>query len=44
MSRPDLLRPAPDDRLRLCPLSKRVNRTGNVDDPTLIEEVSLDAV
>jgi putative SOS response-associated peptidase YedK len=44
MSRPELLRPAPDDRLRLCPLSKRVNRTSNVDDPTLIEEVSLDAV
>jgi putative SOS response-associated peptidase YedK len=40
----ELLRPAPDDRLRLWPVSKRVNRTGNVDDPTLIEEISLGAV
>jgi putative SOS response-associated peptidase YedK len=40
----ELLRPAPDDRLRLWPVSKRVNRTGNVDDPALIEQVSLVAV
>jgi len=40
----ELLRPAPDDNLRLWPVSKRVNRTGNVDDPSLIEEVSLGAV
>jgi hypothetical protein len=33
---------SPDDHLRLWPVSKRVNRIGNVDDPTLIEEVSLD--
>ena len=29
---------------RLWPVSKRVNRTGNVDDQTLIEETSLGAV
>jgi putative SOS response-associated peptidase YedK len=40
----ELLRSAPDDALRLWPVSKRVNRTGNVDDPTLIEQISLDAV
>jgi putative SOS response-associated peptidase YedK len=40
----ELLGPAPDDYLRLWPVSKRVNRTGNVDDPTLIEEISLSAV
>jgi putative SOS response-associated peptidase YedK len=39
----ELLRPAPDDTLRLWPVSRRVNRTGNVDDPTLIEEISLGA-
>jgi hypothetical protein len=33
----------PDDR-RVWPVSKRVNRAGNIDDPTLIVEVSLDAV
>jgi putative SOS response-associated peptidase YedK len=40
----ELLRPASDDRLRLWPVSKRVNRTGNADNPTLIEKISLDAV
>ena len=40
----ELLQPAPDERLRLWPVSKRVNRTGNVDDPTLIEEISLGTV
>jgi putative SOS response-associated peptidase YedK len=40
----ELLGPAPDDYLRLWPASKRVNRTGNVDDPTLIEKISLGAV
>jgi putative SOS response-associated peptidase YedK len=40
----ELLRPAPDNRLRLWLVSKRVNRTGNVDDPTLIEQISLGAV
>jgi putative SOS response-associated peptidase YedK len=37
----ELLRPAPDNRLRLWPISKRVNRTGNIDDPRLIEGISL---
>jgi putative SOS response-associated peptidase YedK len=40
----ELLRPAPDSRLRLWAVSKRVNRTGNVDDLTLIEGISLNAV
>jgi putative SOS response-associated peptidase YedK len=39
----ELLRPAPDNRLRLWSVSKRVNRTGNVNDPALIEEISLGA-
>ena len=38
-----VLRPAPDNRLRLWPVSKRVNRTRNVDDRTLIEDFSLGA-
>ena len=38
-----LLRSAPDDYLRLWTVSKRVNRTGNVDNSTLIEEISLSA-
>ena len=33
MSRSELLLPPPDDRLHLWPVSKRVNRTGNVDGP-----------
>ena len=41
---PELLRPAPDNHLRLWPVSKRVNRTGNVDGSTLIEEISLRVV
>jgi putative SOS response-associated peptidase YedK len=40
----ELLRSAADNTLRVWPVSKRVNRTGNVDDPTPIEEVSLDAI
>jgi putative SOS response-associated peptidase YedK len=39
----ELLRLASDDPLRLWPVSKRVNRTGNVDDQTLADEVSLGA-
>ena len=36
----DLLRPAAEDRLRMWPVSRRVNKTGNGDDnPTLIDEV-----
>jgi hypothetical protein len=34
-----LLRPAPNDALRLWPVSRRVNRTGQVDDTGLIELV-----
>jgi len=35
----ELLRSAPDDKLRMWPVSRRVNKTGNGDDdPTLINE------
>jgi len=37
---PELLRPAPSDSLRLWPVSRRVNRTGQADDPSLIEPVT----
>ena len=38
----ELLRPAADDRLRMWPVSKRVNKTGTGDDdPTLIDEVAV---
>ena len=37
----DALKPAPDDALRMRPVSRRVNRTtGGADDAALIEEVS----
>ena len=37
----ELLRPAAEDRLRMWPGSRRVNKTGNGDDdPTLIDEVA----
>jgi len=37
----ELLRSAADDRLRMWPVSRRVNKTVNGDDdPTLIEEVA----
>ena len=37
----ELLRPAAEDRLRIWPVSRRVNKTGNGDgDPTLIDEVA----
>jgi putative SOS response-associated peptidase YedK len=37
----ELLRPAAEDRLRMWPVSRRVNKTGNGDDdPTLIDEVA----
>jgi putative SOS response-associated peptidase YedK len=37
----ELLRPAPEDRLRMWRVSRRVNKTGaGDDDPTLIEEVA----
>jgi putative SOS response-associated peptidase YedK len=36
-----LLRPAAEDRLRMWPVSRRVNRTGTGDDdPTLLDEVT----
>ena len=36
-----LLRPAAEDKLRLWPVSRRVNRTGSGDDdPTLVDEVA----
>jgi putative SOS response-associated peptidase YedK len=35
----ELLRPAGEDRLRMWPVSRRVNKTGSGDDdPTLIDE------
>jgi putative SOS response-associated peptidase YedK len=37
----DALKPAPDDALRIWPVSRRVNRTGDADDASLIEEVAL---
>ena len=38
---PELLGPAPDDRLRMWPVSRRVNKTGSGDDdPALIDEVA----
>ena len=37
----ELLRSAADDKLRLWPVSRRVNKTGTGDDdPTLIDEVA----
>jgi putative SOS response-associated peptidase YedK len=35
----ELLKPANDDLLQMWPVSKRVNRPGNSDDPTLIAKV-----
>jgi putative SOS response-associated peptidase YedK len=40
----DVLRPAPEDALRMWPVSKRVNKVGNADDPSLIEPVSLQSL
>jgi hypothetical protein len=40
-ARTGLLRPAADDRLRMWPVSRRVNRAGSGDDdPMLIDEVA----
>ena len=37
----ELLRPAADDRVRMWPVSRRVNKTGSGDDdPTLMDEVA----
>jgi hypothetical protein len=38
----EFLKPAAEDRLRLWPVSRRVNKTGTYDhDPTLIDEVTI---
>jgi putative SOS response-associated peptidase YedK len=38
----DILRPAPEDRLRLWPVSRRENKTGSGDDdPTLIDAIAV---
>jgi putative SOS response-associated peptidase YedK len=37
---PELLRPAVEDRLRMWPVSRRVNRTGGADDPALLAEIA----
>ena len=37
---PEVLRPAAEDRLRMWPVSRRVNRTGGGDDPALIAEIA----
>ncbi len=40
----DVLKPAPDDALRIWPVSRRVNKSTTAGgDPTLIDEVALDA-
>jgi putative SOS response-associated peptidase YedK len=36
----ELLRPAAEDRPRMWPVSRRVNRTGGADDPALITEIA----
>jgi hypothetical protein len=36
----ELLRPVPSEALRLWPVSRRVNRTGEADDPSLIEPLT----
>src|SRR5262249_13687495 len=38
----ELLKPAPEDALRIWPVSKRVNKVGNADDATLIEPVTIE--
>jgi len=35
----ELLKPAPDEMLQLWPVSRRVNRPGNDNDPKLIEAI-----
>ena len=35
----ELLRPAPEEMLQLWPVSRRVNRAGNENDPKLIEAI-----
>jgi putative SOS response-associated peptidase YedK len=37
----ELLKPAPEDALRMWPVSRRVSKPGNGEDPRLIEPVAL---
>jgi putative SOS response-associated peptidase YedK len=37
----ELLKPAPEDALRMWPVSRRVSKPGNGDDPSLIEAVAI---
>jgi putative SOS response-associated peptidase YedK len=37
----ELLRPAPEDAIRMWPVSKRVSKPGNTDDASLIEPIVL---
>jgi putative SOS response-associated peptidase YedK len=39
----ELLKPAPEDALRMWPVSRRVSKPGNGDDATLIEPVAVPA-
>ncbi len=39
----ELLKPAPDDTLRMWPVSRRVSKSGNGDDPSLIEPIAVHA-
>jgi putative SOS response-associated peptidase YedK len=39
----ELLKPAPGDKLRMWPVSRRVSKPGNGDDPTLIEPITVHA-
>ncbi len=39
----EILRPAPDDALRMWPVSRRVNKPGNGEDPSLIEPIAVHA-
>jgi putative SOS response-associated peptidase YedK len=43
-ARTELLKPAPEDALRMWPVSKRVSKPGNTDDATLIEPIVLEPV
>jgi len=36
----ELLRPAAEDRLRMWPVSRRVSKPGNSEDPTMIERIA----
>jgi putative SOS response-associated peptidase YedK len=39
----ELLKPAPDDAVRMWPVSRRVSKPGNGDDPSLIEPIAVHA-